>query len=177
MNRVGFLYAPAHKELKEKMDRGEKTMRTLRRGQKEIPGGNLLALVKEARFCELRGDIEAEQGRRKKKRDDEIEAARVAGLLEECECCYSADILPADMVHCKQGHRFCPVCVSRSASVGIGEGCSSIKCLACEEDELGKAVSGTVLDKMRHKKQAEEVASAGLVNLVACPSEPRLVQE
>ena len=52
----------------------------------------------------------------------EKEEARVAGLLEECQCCYSDDILPADMVQCKGGHKFCTDCASRGTDVAMGDG-------------------------------------------------------
>ena len=33
-----------------------------------------------------------------------MEQARAAGLLQECQCCYSEDCLEEQMVPCRAGH-------------------------------------------------------------------------
>ena len=90
------------------------------------------------------------------------EVARVAGLLEECQCCYSTDCVREDITQCKSGHCYCKECVARGASVAIGDGKTIIECLGhCREEigwkELQKALAPNILSKLLQRRQAEEV--------------------
>ena len=95
-----------------------------------------------------------------------IEEARTAGILGECSCCYSDECLDEDMISCNNNHMFCKECVSRGASVAIGDGKTIIECLGmCSEEiswqELQRALTPNVLSKLLQKRQAAEVATAG----------------
>ena len=67
-NKAGFLYAPAFRQLKMKMDRGGRTRSSVRRVEYQIPSGDHLYLMKEVRFCDLMDPIIGEQRRRKPQR-------------------------------------------------------------------------------------------------------------
>ena len=77
------------------MDEGQRTRRTPRR---DVEYPNNLQVVKERRYAELEEAIAAEKTRRAAEREAAVEVARVAGLLEECQCCYSTDCLKEDMI-------------------------------------------------------------------------------
>ena len=78
------------------------------------------------------------------------------------------------MIQCKSGHLYCKECITRGASVAIGDGKTVIECLGhCQEEivwqELQKVLTPNVLSKLLQRRQAEEVGAAELDNLVTCP--------
>jgi len=168
----------AHKILKNK-PKDRKTRRT------DIdcrlpPGIVCLQFLKEKKYVELEDEIIAEMQTRQKAKEESIEEARAAGLLKECQCCYVDDCLEIDMIVCKTGHMYCKECVSRGASVAIGDGKTVIECLGqCSAEiswqELQRALAPNVLSKLLQKQQAQEVTSAvGMDGLVTCPFCPYL---
>ena len=66
-----------------------------------------------------------------------MEVASVAGLLEECQCCYDTICFREDMIQCKSDHGYCRECVARGASVAIGNGRTIIECLGHCSEEIG----------------------------------------
>ena len=169
------LFTPAFRHLKHLMETGRRTRKTQRPDfEIKYPSQPCIELLKEKKFCELEEAIAAEKTRRAAEREAAVEAARAAGLLEECQCCYSTDCLREDMVQCKGGHCYCKECVARGASVAIGDGKTIIECLGhCSEEigwqELQKALAPNILSKLLQRRQAEEVGAAGMEDLVTCP--------
>jgi hypothetical protein len=80
--------------------------------KKKPRGLACIEFLKEKKFLELESSIgrlkaewEAEQAAR-------LEHARAAGLLQECQCCYTEDCLEEQMVPCRAGHLYCAACVA-----------------------------------------------------------------
>ena len=97
--------------------------------QYEVLDEDLLLLVKEVRFADIMYPLMGEMEEREEARAVLYEEAREAGLLEECQCCFSTDNLPAaDMVRCKGDHGFCTNCASQGTDVVIGSGETAIRC-------------------------------------------------
>ena len=173
--RAKSFFTPAFKHLNSLMKNGKQTRKTRRTDQEiKYPTEPCIQFLKEKKFCELEDLIVAEKQRRSAEREAKIEAARLLGSLQECQCCYNADCLLEDMIKCKGGHMYCKECVSRGASVAIGDGKTIIECLGhCHEEigwqELQKALNPNVLSKLLARRQAEEVGAAEIDNLVTCP--------
>ena len=125
---AGDSFLPAYRQLKMLMDEGQR-IRTRRTPRRDVEYPNSLQVVKERRYAELEEPIAAENNKLAAEREATVEAASVVGLLEECYCCYSTDCLIEDMIQCKSGHRYCKDCVTRGASVAIGDGRTIIGCL------------------------------------------------
>ena len=164
-----FLYYPSFKQLKN-------NTRKTKRPDAEVkyPSKMCIEFLKEKKYTELEQEIDAEKKRRVTERAQKLENAALLGTLQECLCCYSADCLPEDMISCKGGHLYCKECISRGASVAIGDGKTVIECLGhCTEEigwqELQKVLTPNVLSKLLQRRQAEEVGAAELENLVTCP--------
>ncbi|XP_023346206.1 uncharacterized protein LOC111715163 isoform X4 [Eurytemora carolleeae] len=141
---------------------------------RHVAGPPCIHLLKEKKFVELEEMIKVELKNREERRLEMIEEARTAGILVECSCCYSDECLDEDMISCNNNHMFCKECVSRGASVAIGDGKTIIECLGmCSEEiswqELQRALTPNVLSKLLQKRQAAEVATAGLEGIVTCP--------
>ncbi len=51
--------------------------------------------------------------RQKDEKAARLQAARDAGELQECTCCYDDEVLFEDMSTCPEGHLFCNECVRR----------------------------------------------------------------
>ena len=153
------LFTPAFRQLKHLMETGKKTRKTQRPDfEIKYPIDPCIKLLKEKKFCELEGAITEEKSRRATEREAAVEAARAAGSLEECGCCYHPDCLVEDMVQCKGGHYYCKECVARGASVAIGDGKTIIECLGhCSEEigwqELQKALAPNILSKLLQRRQ------------------------
>ena len=178
--RSGNLLTVAVKQLKQ----AENTRGT-RRADAELcssggtSGQPCIAFLKEKKFIKLEEEIAKEKVARAKVQEWKVAAARLAGALVECECCYSSDCLEEEMVRCGGGHMYCKDCVETSTKVAMGEGKTMIECLGqCDEEvswqELSRALQPNVLSKLIQKRQAAEVAEAGLDGLVACPYCPYL---
>ena len=117
------LFTPAFRHLKQMMATGKRTRRTQRPDfEIKYPIDPCIEILKERKFCELEGAIKEEkvasilslcsishplQERRAADREAAVSAARAAGSLEECGCCYSPDCLREDMIQCKGGHCYC----------------------------------------------------------------------
>ena len=133
-----------------------------------------LELLKEKTFLELESAIKTLKVERETEQAARMAAARVAGLLKECPCCYGEDNLEDEMVSCGAGHLFCRECVSTAAGVAVGEEKTQVICPEdCEQQfgwrQLELALEPILLSKLLQKRQAEEVSGAGLEDLVACP--------
>ena len=61
----------------------------------------------------------------KKSKEEEqkqkLEAAKAAGELYECCCCYDDECLFEDLASCPEGHLFCKTCVLRSTEAAFSE--------------------------------------------------------
>ena len=138
-----------------------------------------LELVKEKAFLSLEAAIEELKNQKELEQAGRLEAARAAGLLQECPCCYGEDNLEEEMVSCEAGHLFCRECVSGAASVVMGEEKTQVVCPGdCEQEfswrQLELALEPNLLSMLLKKRQAKEVSGAGLEDLVACPFCPYL---
>jgi len=178
--RSGQLLSVAVKQLKQAGN-----TRSTRRADAELwsSGGSggqpCIAFLKEKKFIKLEEEISKEKVARVKAQEWKVSAARLAGALVECECCYSPDCLEEDMVSCGGGHKYCKECVETSTKVAMGEGRTRVACLGqCDEEiswqQLSRALQPNVLSKLIQKRQAAEVAEAGLEGVVACPYCPYL---
>ena len=152
-----------------------KNKRRCKRSDFEIryPSEPCIEFLKEKKFIELEKDIANEKKQLAVKKKEQMEAARLAGGLQDCLWCYD-DCLEEDMIPCQGGHLYCRECISRGAAVSIGDGKTIIECLGhCKEEivwqNLQKVLSPNVMSKLLLKRQAEEVGAAELDNLVACP--------
>ena len=86
-NQAKCLYFPAYKLLNE----GKlKNKRKCKRSDLEIrfPSEPCIEFLKEKKFIELEKDIENEKKQLADMKTKQIEAARLAGDLQECLCCY-----------------------------------------------------------------------------------------
>ena len=133
-----------------------------------------LELLKEKAFVTLEAAIELLKTERELEQAGRLEAARAAGLLKECPCCYSEDNLEDKMVSCEGGHLFCRECVSMAASVAVGDQETQVNCPEdCEQEfgwrQLELALEPNMLSQLLKRHQAKEVSGAGLEDLVACP--------
>lgn len=164
------LYAPAFRIL-QKLPNSRKTRRP--DGECAPPFNHCLAFLKEKKFVELEPEIKKVMESMAAHRQQMVQDARAAGLLLECEVCCNDDCLESDMVACAGGHRFCKECVKKGAEEELGVGHGIIQCLTCCEEmmvqELQKALPPNMLSRLLQKRQIEEISSAGLEGLVACP--------
>jgi len=166
------LFISAYKKL-QTLKNTRKTRRT--ENECRVPTGDpCIQFLKERKYVELEDEIKAEMGRRAAERDKLVAEAKAAGQLKECLCCYNDECLEEEMILCNSNHMYCKECVARGANVAIGDGKTIIQCLGqCDEEiswqELQRALAPNVLSKLLQKRQAEEVATAGLNGLVSCP--------
>eukprot|EP00092_Neocalanus_flemingeri_P005268 GFUD01005667.1.p1 GENE.GFUD01005667.1~~GFUD01005667.1.p1 ORF type:complete len:929 (+),score=262.59 GFUD01005667.1:112-2898(+) len=175
--KCGYLLSPAIKMLKD-----EESSRKTRRPDSECrpPAGSFyLTFLREKKFVELEEGIKIERMRRLRAQEEKMAAARLAGALVECQCCFRDDCLEEDMVKCSGGHLYCRDCVENSTKVAMGEGKTTMECLGqCSEEiswqELARALQPNVLSKLIQKRQAQEVEQAGIESVVACPFCPYL---
>ena len=157
-----------------------KTMRTKHEVQMAQPQSPMpLELLKEKSYTELETAIQILKAKREAEQAEKMAAARAEGLLQECPCCCGEDNLEDEMVSCGGGHLFCRECLSKAASVAVGEDLTKVVCLGdCEQEfgwrQLELALEPNMLSKLLQKRQAEEVSGAGLEDLVACPFCPYL---
>jgi len=95
----------------------------------------------------------------------------------ECQCCFDTNAPLAEVCMCDNGdHMFCRECVRRGTEVNIGENKTRVACF--EQDcprEFDMRVLKVVLDaavfaRFEERRQAAEVAMAGLDNLATCPA-------
>jgi len=175
--RCGFLLSQTVKLLNQ-----AENSRKTRRPDSECraPGGPpCVTFLKEKKFLELEEDIVKESIRRTQAKEKKLAAARLAGVLVDCECCYDPECLEEEMVRCGGDHLYCRDCVETSTKVAMGEGKTTMECLGqCDEEitwqELSRALPANVMSKLIQKRQAVEVEKAGLAGVVACPYCPYL---
>ena len=132
-----------------------------------------MAFIKERRFCELEEEITREVEKRRVAREQMEMEARNAGVLEECVICLEPDCLPIDMISCLTGHKFCKNCVIITAEGVLARGKGMVQCLGecdleVDVNQLQKVLKPIVLSKLMVNRQAEELKTAGVENLVGC---------
>ena len=171
-SRCGSLLSPTVTKLSQEDD----TRQTKRSDAEFRPpwGPACISFLKEKKFIELKAQIDIAKKKRETDKELKVAAARLAGTLVDCECCYSSDCVEDDMVKCGGGHLYCKDCVETSTKVAMGEGKIVIECLGqCDKEiswqELSRALQPNILSKLIQKRQAEEVEKAGMEDLVACP--------
>merc|ERR1712142_120472 len=169
--REGFFFASARRALLLLPN-----TRKTRRPEKDVrfPREPCVTFMKERRFCALEDEIAREVETRRMSREHLKMEARSAGLLEECPICLAPNCLPSDMISCMAGHKFCKTCVITAAEGVLARGRGMVLCLGqCDSEvdvnQLQKVVKPNVLSKLMVIRQAEELKSAGLENLVSCP--------
>jgi len=169
--RNRFFFAPARRALLLRQND-----RKTRRPDKDVgfPPQPCLAFIKERRFCELEEEINREVEMRRLTREQMRMEARDAGLLEECVICLASDCLPLDMISCQAGHKFCKNCVIITAEGVLARGKGMVQCLRecdleLDVNQLKRVLKPIVLSKLMVNKQAEELKTAGVENLVGCP--------
>jgi len=122
----------------------------------------------------LEEDITREVEMRRMAKEQIKMEARNAGKLEECVVCLASDCLPSDMISCLVGHKFCKTCVIVTAEGVLAMGKWMVQCLGeCEAEvdvnQLQRVLKPNVLSKLMVNRQAEELKTAGVENLVSCP--------
>lgn len=169
--RSRFFFAPARRTLLQ-MGNTRKT----RRPDKDVqyPSDPCIPFLRERRFTQLEEEINMEVERRRLAKEQEKMEASVAGMLEGCEVCLASDCLPSEMVGCQAGHRFCQKCVVATAEGVLSNGRGVVKCLGqCDKEvevvHLKRVLSPTMMSRLLENRQAEELRSAELENLVSCP--------
>ncbi|WAR19597.1 RN216-like protein [Mya arenaria] len=98
----------------------------------------------EVLFCQNKRHIKDHLREVREQKNMKIDAARQAGELLECGCCYDDECLFEDMAACADGHIFC-------------------------QDTLQSVLSPAVFSMALRKLQEEEIRQAGIPDLVACP--------
>ena len=151
-----------------------KTKRTRYEIEVETPRQICIEFLKEKKYLELEDRIAQLRQQKILQREAKMTAARKEGLLLECPCCCSEDCLEEEMVHCSAGHAYCKECVSRAATVTMGDNKTAVECLGqCRQEihwqQLARALDPVLLSKLLQNRQAEEVNEAGLEGLVSCP--------
>ena len=111
----------------------------------------------------------------------EIEAVEMDGVGAtsiECGCCYW-EYLVENMVHCRNGHRFCFKCITKRIDEIIYGGLkahASLSCMAidyCEESiplsEIKRALPNDVIERYEYRQAQETIVEAKIEGLVYCP--------
>jgi len=141
----------------------------------DLPSVIDFTFLKEFVYSKLETQIRHHQASIEVQHTKAVEAARKTGGLFDCECCFDGDCLLTEIAMCEEGHMFCKDCIRRGSGVQIGDQKTQIGCLAeCSSTfsltVLKKYLSPNVFSRLLQKQQLEEVQSAGLEDLVQCPS-------
>jgi TRIAD3 protein (E3 ubiquitin-protein ligase RNF216) len=119
---------------------------------------------------------------RKQKQNEEVEKLNEeehiqSGNLVECQCCYS-DVPSNRTVPCDGAsvHFFCFTCIQKTAKTQIGLMKYKLQCLDTSECkatfarwQLGEALGPSLMGKLDHLQQQDEIEQAGLDGLENCP--------
>jgi len=131
---------------------------------------------KEYIFMKLESKIKEAKVLEEEAHQKKIENARKTGAFFTCGCCFDNECLLEEVYMCSSDHMFCGDCMRRGAGVQIGDNKVAITCFSenCDNEfdlvMLKKVLRRKVYDKLVERKQAEDVAQAGIQNLVTCPA-------
>ncbi|KAE8380147.1 hypothetical protein BDV26DRAFT_290707 [Aspergillus bertholletiae] len=138
-------------------------------------------LISELNAAKRRIAKDAES-HRKRKEEEEAEKFNEekhsrSGDLVECQCCYS-DVPSNRVVPCESAtvHFFCFRCIRKTAETQVGMMKYKLQCLDTSEckanfarGHLEKALGSSLMEKLDHLQQQDEVEQAGLEGLESCP--------
>ncbi|GJQ70744.1 hypothetical protein Trydic_g676 [Trypoxylus dichotomus] len=135
----------------------------------EISINNKL-LLQEIAFIQHEKDI------RDKKKEKELDyyRAKELGLLENCSCCFTDDIIPEDFFICRGGCKFCRECVRKGAETAYSEGKTEFACFAnCGSDfslaTLQMVLNPKMFTNLCHRIQMQEINKADIDGIKHCP--------
>ncbi|KAE8147598.1 hypothetical protein BDV25DRAFT_142573 [Aspergillus avenaceus] len=156
---------------------------TLKRPRGKVPkdqvwDNDLMAELNAAkRRAENDIGVRRQQDQREEaERLNEEEHAR-SGNLVECQCCY-LEVPPNRTVPCEGAnvHFFCFTCIRKSAETQIGMMKYKLQCFdtsGCQAGfaklQMSEALGSSLLGKLEHLQQQDEIEQAGLDGLENCP--------
>ncbi|GAB1193813.1 hypothetical protein APSETT444_003043 [Aspergillus pseudonomiae] len=124
-------------------------------------------------------DVAAHRKRKEEEEADKLneEEHLRSGNLVECQCCYS-DAPSNRTIPCEGAtvHFFCFGCIRKTAETQIGMMKYKLQCLDMSEcnakfarGNLKNALGSSLMGKLDHLQQQDEVEQAGLEGLESCP--------
>uniref|UniRef100_A0A0C9QJK2 Rnf216_1 protein n=3 Tax=Fopius arisanus TaxID=64838 RepID=A0A0C9QJK2_9HYME len=139
----------------------------------EIPTEDI-NLLQEMAFIRHQSHIQKYIDDMKKAEKAEFEKLKKSNELLECQCCYDNECMPSKCSMCDQGHVFCNSCIIKGTDTKLGEGDTHVPCFQDCGAEFSLATLQEILKPTKFsilvkKRQAAEVAAAGLEGLVSCP--------
>ncbi|XP_071539421.1 uncharacterized protein [Panulirus ornatus] len=175
LRKHNYHYLPTLRALKESSELGRrKTKRTSSLKEKDLDD----IFIKELCYVRMQTEIKEHLLKREENKRRAFMWARATYQLQECGCCFDDEVLEEDMETCNatgSKHKFCVNCIRRFAEEEIGQGRTSFRCLDGEctaefsLNTLKKVMKPAVFSNLLERKQLEEIAAAGIEDLVACP--------
>ncbi|XP_015119498.1 uncharacterized protein LOC107042812 [Diachasma alloeum] len=143
------------------------------RKSSEIPTEDI-NMLQEMAFIRHQNDIKKYIDDMKQAEKAEFEKLKKANELLECQCCFDNECMPSKCSTCDQGHIFCNSCIVKGTDTRLGEGDTHVPCFQDCGSEFSLATLQEILKPTKFsilvkKRQAAEVAAAGLEGLVSCP--------
>ncbi|XP_063978721.1 uncharacterized protein LOC135163309 [Diachasmimorpha longicaudata] len=139
----------------------------------EIPTEDI-NMLQEMAFILHQNEIKKYIDDRKQVEEAEFKKLKNANRLVECQCCFDNECMPSKCSSCDQGHIFCNACIIKGTDTRLGDGDTHVPCFQdCGSEfslaTLQKILKPTKFSILVKKRQAAEVAAAGLEGLVSCP--------
>ncbi|KAK4328200.1 hypothetical protein Pmani_001322 [Petrolisthes manimaculis] len=134
--------------------------------------------IKELCYSRMQTEIKEHLLKKESDKRRALLWAKATHQLVECTCCYDDEVLEDDMDTCtnqETKHKFCNNCIRRFAEEEIGQGRTTFRCLegSCKAEfslsTLKNLMKPSVFSNILERKQLEEIAAAGIEDLVACP--------
>ncbi|XP_042221686.1 E3 ubiquitin-protein ligase RNF216-like isoform X4 [Homarus americanus] len=175
LRKHNFHYLPTLRALQEnsKLSR-RKTKRARLVNEKDMDD----IFIKELCYVRMQTEIKEHLWNKEEDKRSAFIRAKTNDQLKECQCCYDDEVLADDMDTCSAPgteHIFCINCIRRFAEEEIGQGRTTFRCLEgdCKAEfslsTLKRIMKPAVFSNILERKQLEEIAAAGIEDLVACP--------
>ncbi|XP_045592246.1 uncharacterized protein [Procambarus clarkii] len=175
LRKHNYHYLPSLRALQEnkKLSR-RKTKRTSPVSERDMDD----IFIKELCYVRMQTEIKEHLWKKEENKRRAFLWAKATHQLLECRCCYDDEVLEEDMDTCNapgSKHKFCINCIRRFAEEEIGQGRTSFRCLEgeCKAEfslaTLKKVMMPSIFSNILERKQLEEIAAAGIEDLVACP--------
>ncbi|RXG70540.1 E3 ubiquitin-protein ligase [Armadillidium vulgare] len=144
----------------------------------KLPGDLDDIFLKEFCYVKMEKKIKEYYENKEKGKKLAFQKAKEAGELIECQCCFDDEVLFSEMSSCdklEKPHFFCNTCIKRFAEEQIGQGKLEFICLEGECKSpfslgtLKRLLKPSIFSNLLKRKQAEEIAAAGIDDLESCP--------